>query len=438
MRRTGLAIGGLLIGFGSVLAGDAPFPLVAHPIQAHAVRLGSPLFHEREAASRDLLKLGPVALKGIRALSQSTEDPEVRRRLELIAARLERNQLTSPTRVTLHAKSLSAKDALNAISRQTGYKIQVNGVGNEARKFDFDFDQMPFWQAVDTVANMAGLSINPQDNNGTLGVYYSNTYNPYTAYVGPFKIVATNINANQNLQLAGLPRNTPSTRANDYLAINFQIYAEPKVPIVGIGQVIPVKVTDENGNSLMPRENNQRHRSHYSPARPNYRSFNQSASVTLSRFDRDTRTVREFRGKMPVLILTETKPEITITGLLAAKEHKATAANIEVTMTNIAEVNGGAELTATFSRKNGDPNDYSWNNTITQRISVTDADGNVFGLNSIDYLNQNPNSCTIKFQFQPNGVPVKGKFGKPTKFVLTEWVTELTELDFSVQEIPLP
>lgn len=437
MRRTGLAIGSILTGFGSTWAADTPMPADHPPVLGHVARLGSPLFHEREAASRHLLTLGPDALQAIRTLMKTAEDPEIRRRLEQIAAQLERNHLVSPTRVTLHAKSISARSALMEIARQTGYKIQVNSIGNESQKFDFQLDRMPFWQAIDTVANAAGLSVNPQDNHGTLGVYFSNTYNPYVAYSGPFKIVATNINANQNLQLANLPRQTPSTRANDHLAVNFQIYAEPKVPLVGIGQIIPIKVADEHGNSMMPHIAPHLHRSHYNPARPNYRSFNQSTSVTLSRADRDSTTIREFRGKIPILILTETKPEITINNLLAAKEHKATATNIEITMTGVAELNPGVELTATFTRKNGDPNDYSWNNTITQRIIITDANGNTFNMNNIDYQNQNPNSCTIKFQFMPNRVGNR-KVGKPTKFVLTEWVTELVELDFGVREIPLP
>jgi hypothetical protein len=60
-------------------------------VELHIKQLGSKKFHEREAAARELQRLGRVALPALRQASTKAADPEVRRRaaklLEAIAGK---------------------------------------------------------------------------------------------------------------------------------------------------------------------------------------------------------------------------------------------------------------------------------------------------------------------------------------------------------------
>lgn len=433
MGRTGLAAGIAALTFGTqASAADLPPETVPQLVQ----KLGSPNFREREQASRDLMTIGPDALSSVRALVDRVEDPEARQRLNTIAAKLELNRLTAPTRVTLSLKNATAKAALTEIGKQSGYKFLLNDVGDKSKSITLDLRNVPFWEAVDTVCNAAGITPNPQDENGTLGVYYSNTYNPFAAYSGPIKIVATNINASQNLQLSSIPRHQPVPQSNDYLNLNLQLFAEPKAPLVGVGQVVPTRVEDEDGNSLLLRPDADSYRTSYYPPTASYRSYNLSTSATLWRSGRTSKRIKLFQAKVPVLILTETRPEATVTNLLKDKTHKAAGKTFDLTLTDVVDRNPGIALTATFARKGGDPNDYSWTNTLTQRIAVLDEKGNTFSINNIEYESQGPANSTIKFEFTPQGG--NGKVGKPDRLIVYEWLTQQTELSFELRDIPLP
>jgi hypothetical protein len=74
--------------------GDEPArPSTVAPDQAQVERLirqlGSTYFNEREAASRQLMKIGPPAMEALRAAAASSQDPEVRRRATNIATVIE-------------------------------------------------------------------------------------------------------------------------------------------------------------------------------------------------------------------------------------------------------------------------------------------------------------------------------------------------------------
>ena len=398
-------------------------------------QLGSPIFMDREEASRQLSLASPEIRTRLEILLARCEDPEARRRLEAIIAALKRNELIQPTKVTLFVKNIGAKSAFQELARRTGYLIRTDGLHNNQPVHSFNLVDVPYWQAVDQISLAAGAMTNPQDDQGTLGVYFSDTYNPYVAYSGPFRIVATHINASQNLPLAGLPRRGIMQPRQDYLGLNFQILSEPKSPMVGIGQMIPVTAIDEQGATLIPRQGQHSPRTSYYSPTASYRSFNLSASVGLTRPHRQSLRIKEFEGKIPVLILTATQPVLTIDNLLSTKQHQASSKNLEILLSNVTAMEGGGvQMTASFRNRAAQPNDYSWSNTLSQRIVVLDDKGGKLNLNQIDFEQNSPESCLFKMQFASNQNPAR----PPRKLIVYEWETLLHEITVRFHDLPLP
>ena len=80
----------LALGLASVLSPAAEPPSA----DALVARLGADCFAVREAASRDLLKLGPSALGTVSAAATIHPDPETRRRAAILVEKLRRTAET--------------------------------------------------------------------------------------------------------------------------------------------------------------------------------------------------------------------------------------------------------------------------------------------------------------------------------------------------------
>jgi hypothetical protein len=131
-------------------------PLVAEKIDPKVAQLiadlGSDDYRAREKAGNDLAALGEKALPGMRAALLATESPEVQRRLSVLVRKMDNERLVSPKKVTMALKDKTVKDALDEITKQTGYKIDFSG--NTDTKQDFNFDNTPFWVDVEAAADL--------------------------------------------------------------------------------------------------------------------------------------------------------------------------------------------------------------------------------------------------------------------------------------------
>ncbi|MGL6097952.1 MAG: hypothetical protein ACRC7O_19390, partial [Fimbriiglobus sp.] len=294
---------------------------------------------------------------------------------------------------------------------------------------------VPFWKALDDICDAAGLSANPQDENGRLAVYFNDSYNPHVAYSGPFRIVATNLSLSQSVQLGGLQRGRPFGRQPEYLNFNFQVYSEPKVPLVGIGQAVPLKVTDDTGASMVtPAEPGQT--VSYYPPQMSYRTFNQSASLNLTRAVRGATEIKSLKARIPLLLLSDTRPDVVIPDPLAAKGKRFSGHDVDVEVANVAEQNGVFTFTLAVTRRDGSEDDYSWMNGLTSRFEMFDAKGKKLPMESVDQNNNGPNACTFTVSFGANRGAVKGL--RPAKLVLVEWIHITQNVEFEFKGIPLP
>ena len=446
MRRSLVGLGFTVLLVGSARAdlfdeifGIKPGALssVALPSVAPLVeKLGSPDYREREKAGKDLLALGDLAIPGIREALKIVDDPEVVRRLQVLARTLENRRLGTARKVTFKVVNKPAKEILAEIARQTGYKLKMDGDGEAKAVFSFDFKDVSFWEALDKVCDAAGFTANQQDDDGTLAVYFTDATNPYTSYDGPFKIHATNVNSSRSVQLAAVPRRGSNQNQPESLNLNFTIQSEPKAPIVGVGGVHLSKAIDDAGATLIPfdPEAGTTSVSLYSPPIA-YKSYAQSFSVNLARTDRTAKAIKEIRGKMLVSVLSETKPELVVNNLLKVKKERFAGRTAEVEVVRADWGNNLLTIELVVRQRNADPGDYSWQNSVYQRLEVFDANGIQFRFNGLTHQNAAVGIVSVTAQYTP---PEGRKHGPPTKMQYVEWLTVNKEVSFAFKDVPLP
>jgi hypothetical protein len=401
------------------------------------VRLSAADFRTREAATRTLLAGGPTTLPALTVARRSASDPETIRRLDAVIRRLSDDHLSTPTLVTLTPTDLPAHRVVAALAERSGYPLATADPSAKT-KVTLDLHRVPFWQAVDAVCDAAGLAVSADPNSG-LSFHPADAHNPHVCYPGPFRVVAANASSGRTVQLAGLPRRTPGRSPPEYLSLSFAIYAEPKAPILGVGQATLTDATDDRGGSLLPPRlrgtTADGLRTSFSPPTAGYRSLTNSFGVGLYRHDRTATTLQRIAGTVPVVVLAETRPDVTFPDPLTSKGAKATGRTATVELVAAGDRNGVVTVEVIVARKGGRPDDYSWLAGLGQRFELTDAAGGPFRFAGVGSQNTTPSFTRLELRFER---PAGGRLGPPARLRLVEWVTATREVRFAFTGIPLP
>jgi hypothetical protein len=434
-----------------------PAPLASPPLPVVADKpdpatkaliddLGGDDWRAREKAGRALEALGEKALPHMKAALLATDNPEARQRLSVLVRKMDRARLTEPKRVTFSAKGKTASQAYQEIAKQTGYRVEFNDQrdGN-APKLALEFENTPFWQAVDAVALAAGHFVNADNGDDIVRVYNQDQLSPYVAHSGAFRFVATNINSSRNVQLSNINKRGGTDRINEYMNLNFMVQSEPKNPMLGTTQVELTEATDDRGGSLLPPKEQNGYRSNY--INGGFRGHNTYGSVNLVRADRGATTIKSLKGRMGIVLLSGTVPEVTIADPLKVKKKDFVGRSTQLTIDALDEdANQKGSYVLSLSARTTaevDPNrgiDYGWSNSLWQRLELTDAQGNKYFTYGPNTNDNNGVSIRMTMQFVAND-PRTGKqhkFGPPVKLVLQEWLSVTQEVTFAFKDIPLP
>src|SRR5262245_47416556 len=430
-RLCGVAglIGGLAL---AAVGADGPAKSPEKPsIEKLISELDDRSFRVREAAGRALEARGEEALPLLRKAIAAAE-PEARRRVEVLTSRIERTALLSPKRVTLIAEDKPVKDVVAEISKQTGYKLQWQG-DNRAR-MTIDWNNVTYWEAMEKVLLDAGASMN-FDESGNVHLYQQEVYSPYYSHSGPFRLQAVNFSFNKYINLMNLPRNGQNNdHQNGGLYFSFQVQAEPKAPLVGIGEARLIKAEDEHGASLVPVHNVNDYGVRYFDG-GGFRNYQYQSQVNMAKPAKDATKAQILKGRLPVTLLSSVRPELTITKI--AKGQKGQGVTVELELEEVAEQGKSYTLTMTVKRFDRNPEaDPNWANYVWQRIELYDAKGKKYqsqGMNN--FINGNPSSVQGSFQFAP---PQDGRIGEAAKLVYNQWVTISHEVEFEFRDVPLP
>jgi hypothetical protein len=403
-------------------------------------QLGSRDFRVREAANKTLAGRGMAVLPALQR-ARKHKDPEVRRRVEALASPLEAAALVAPKRVTLHLKDRPVREAVLEIAKQTGYKIELwpearfNG-DREKRLYSFDLDRLPFWEALDRVAAAGGLVLQQMWGSDAIRLQFEDSHEQFVYQAGMFRVAAQSFHYNRNLQFGVMPRNGPMQQPqhNESLTLNFQIAGEPSMPLLGVGQAKVTEAVDDQNNSLVPPVDGMNQFAHY----VNYgfnRGFSLPGNLGLAGPGRTARKVKLLRGAVPVTLLREQKPLITIEPILKAKGKKFKAGNTEMTVEDVTKVNdANYQIKMRVSESSpATAGDYTWANSLSQRMELLDAKGARY--QSWGYGGSfGQNEVNGTFNFGNNGNPI----GAPVKLVYHQWVTLQHHVVFEFRDLPLP
>jgi hypothetical protein len=399
-------------------------------------KLGGRDYKAREAAAKALESRGVEALPELRKALDAAKNAEVRHRLQGMVQALERVQVLLPKRVTLKMKERPLRDVIKEVARQTGYQMQYQG-GN--RVVTVDKENLSFWEVMDYLCNTAGLTMWHNEGQGVMLYDNESQYWPYVVYQGPFKIAANNFSYNKTVNLGPVQRNPANNHfRTESLTFQFTIHAEPKLPLMGMGQPKLLEAIDELGNSMRPSDRGV-HESSYPPNYNGYRSYQYGSSVNLSWPNKDVHQVKIIRVAVPVILLAEQKPEVVVDDILKVKKQKFTGGSVEVTVEDVKEQNNKTQYHVKMGIRNTASNagqDYSWTNSVHQRIELFDAKGNRWHPQGYNWESSSTGHVQATFMFGNNGGPVAP--GPPAKLVYNHWNLMQHTVEFEFKDLQLP
>lgn len=177
-------------------AGEIGATQLEGEVRRLVAQLDAPVLHEREAAERKLLELGPQVL-GFLPDPEELPSEEGRLRLARIRQQLELQLARStaePSTVEIVGQ-LSVWEALQQLEIQTGNAIEWENAQAErlAKGPAASGTGLPkfFWPAMDHLANAAGLEVAPSDHSAAVAVRVaSSPTGPVAgevAYAGPLR-----------------------------------------------------------------------------------------------------------------------------------------------------------------------------------------------------------------------------------------------------------
>jgi hypothetical protein len=410
----------------------APKP-AAGSVEQLIEKLGNRDYKTRESAGRALELCGFESLPKFRQALASTSSAEVRKRLAALIQNLERAQILSPTRLTLKLVDRPVADVIKEIIKQTGYPI-LNQSGNNPR-VTLEMQNATFWEVLDRLCLIGGYTVYYNEGQG-LVLSYNDYFTPCVTYRGPFKVVANNFNYNKTINFSPIPRNPANHQLrNESLTFSFTLHSEPKLPIMNVGTPRVLEALDENGGSLAPQQGS--HETNYQ-IYSSYKTLMHGGSVSLMWPNKNAHIVKRLRIVLPVTLLSDQKPEITVSDLMKVKNAKFTGSNAELQIHEAKETRKNSTYEVKLTVRNTKPNasqDYSWANSIPQRIEAFDAKGNRLFSHGYSYESSSQGHMQATFMFSTNG---DANIGPPARLIYNHWGMMSHQVEFEFKDLQLP
>jgi hypothetical protein len=220
-------------------------------VRALERQLNDDAIAKRETAEKELITIGPDVLPLLSTVNSRTP-AEVKNRLMRVRNALVKAEVqsaTKPSMVTISGE-MTASEAIAKISQQTGnklvdYRERFNQEGADP-KIKVELKDAPFWEALDTVLDAAGLTIYNYDEEKGALAYTSRGDNAMKrlgrgSYSGLFRLEPTKIEATRDLRNAQMHS----------LKLTADVVWEPRVrPIVLEVPLADVSAKDEDGGEI--------------------------------------------------------------------------------------------------------------------------------------------------------------------------------------------
>jgi hypothetical protein len=440
------------------LFGATAFAADPPSIEKLVEQLGSRSFVERERATKALRERGPAALPALRNALKSA-DEEVRKRAESLIPPLEIEEALLPKRVSLKADKQSAASLLPELAKQTGFKFGPTPSSDD-RTLTLDLKDVPFWEAVEQIGRQPGMiSTTYGSRERTLHLKPIKNKSPYLAVRGPFRLEATWIHEDRDVDLAGT-ESTKENEASKKLTLSVSVHAEPRITIQKITPAKVEEAIDSEGKSLLeptppapkvkepqppppglvgrPRPAPQPPALPLTP--PGYPSGRGTfrgesltyADVRLLRASDSAKTLKLVRGTITVKSILIRKDVVVTSKLMEAGGTMFKAGNDGLQISRVQNQGGNyVEVEVAVPRDDTGRSYNEW----SQRFHVEDDAGNRFQ-SSGGGTRSDGRGYWISMYFSP---PFnKQNVGPATKLVFEDWIVHEHSIPFEFKDIPMP
>ncbi len=384
---------------------------------------------------------GTAALPALRKAINHPE-LEIRRRVVELIPTLEMLAVLAPRRVTLKASDKSLQDLFAEITKQTGMKVEF-WTNKPQQTYSFDFRNVTFWEAIDRIAQDASLLVQHGYGDERVRLQQGNGYVPFLVREGAFRFSANNIHQSRNLDLSIINRDAGPNQRSESLTFSFSIAVEPRLSILGMGEVKLSAAFDNENNSLLinhaPQDPEQMWMMRrWTSGRYGNRSNTIQTSVNLRRVSEKANTIKTVRGTVPINLLTEQKPVVISDKVMTEKGKKVKVDSTSIVVQEATVLpSKQIQLKLSITEEGKDNNDYTWMNTMYQRLQLVDDKGNPYPNHGTSWGNSGPNHVELTMTFGEQ--PANGEKGKaPSKLIFQSWTTMTHQLAFEFKDIPLP
>ena len=268
----GLLLGIASVGFEGSARGQEEVSAALRDRVAQLVeRLGDDDEAERQRAEEALIELGPRVL----SLLETPEGAEanVEERLGRIREAIEEAGPATnlgPSRITMDAREVRLSEVLRELQRQSGNRLtdlrEIYGQDAANPALDLEIVDLPFLEALDRVAEDAGLSTVFFTGDGTIGLLnaegmgaemYEGGGDVPTVYPGPFRVTLDQVAAQHDLA-------TGARSANVRMVVCWEPRLRPMLLSLDVsdiaivddrGETVEPAVTDETGTVVLRPEN---------------------------------------------------------------------------------------------------------------------------------------------------------------------------------------
>jgi hypothetical protein len=336
----------------------------------------------------------------------------------------------APTRVNLDLTDRPIREAVADISRQSGYKVILDrSAQQDDQPRSFHLRGATFWEALEKVCATGGLCyeyrLDPKN-----AVFLTSGQASPSVLNGPFRVTAL------GTQYLG-------QKSEKYLNVTLVIATEPKSGLLSVSiPFVSRAETDEKESLLLPSHRGGLH--NFDSSGWGNPIHHVPFGVLLKPPTEKARTLKSFKGTIPVLLSARRSPLITINNVLAVKDKTFKA---DKTTWQIEEVVGEArekgrryrvKMSLRDEREKGNRDtDFSWAASLPWRIELQDAKGRLYQSvrDSPWRETTTPESCkgTLTF-YAAEG----SEIGPPAKLIYYRWLTVRHRVDFEFHDLRLP
>lgn len=433
----------VVLGASSLIFADVVTAQRAQPPSNAAIEQLVEQLNADEAAQRDraeeaLFMLAPLEspVATERFLQQlprpnNRMPPEVRLRLSRIRERIENEiseQALQPTKITLDAEAMPLDKVLEIIAGQTGNRLadyrQQFGQTADAKLLDLEFENKPFWPAIDQMLDQASLDLYPFSGEEALGVVEREQGTALRAegasYAGAFRIAPINIVAQRNLR-------NPEQQG---LRVELEIAWEPRLrPIVLSQPASELEIIADDGEVIAPANIEAVFDVEVSPG-----SHASELTIPLELPSRQVAEIKRFTGHLSALV-PGSQAEFRFENLAEAERVEQQRGGVIVTLTRVRKSQALWEVHMQLRVESEEAGLESHRGWVFQNISYLETpEGEVMDHVGFETTMQSEREVGMAYLFE---IPTEEIDGYTWVYQTPAGIVRLP-VEYQLKNIPLP